>query len=254
MVPYDFFSQLFCVSVEKLIDTALPDPKVNSANSSILQCLSQALLLLCARSASCRWSSVCGETIGSVCRWEVYVGTGWLHNQLLVSLWKFRPVPKPVSDTAAHTAQLTSVWLHRLQELNVIHCLHIRFAGFVSMALSYKPSHLKLSSCIITKAHIVWLWPQMFIFVSFNSIKKMRITFVPCKNNSSSIFLKEEHMLCLLWLSAPAIGRRSHSDECSELLKETQLVIQEVCISVNEINKVAKFLFKSQHFPTLKVS
>lgn len=42
---------------------------------------------------------------------EVYVGTGWLRNQLLV----FRSVPKPVSGAAVHTAQLTSVWLHRLQ-------------------------------------------------------------------------------------------------------------------------------------------
>lgn len=68
MVPYDFFSQLFCVSIEELIDVALPGPNVNSADSSILQCLSQALLLLCARSANSRWSSVCGETAGSVCR------------------------------------------------------------------------------------------------------------------------------------------------------------------------------------------
>lgn len=68
MVPYDFFSQLFCVSIEELIDVALPGPNVNSADSSILQRLSQALLLLCARSANSRWSSVCAETTGSVCR------------------------------------------------------------------------------------------------------------------------------------------------------------------------------------------
>lgn len=27
MVPYEFFSQFFCVSVEELIDIALPGPK-----------------------------------------------------------------------------------------------------------------------------------------------------------------------------------------------------------------------------------
>lgn len=48
------------------------------------------------------------------CVGEVYVfGTGWLHNQSLILLSKFRPVPKPVSDTAVQTAQLTSVWFHR---------------------------------------------------------------------------------------------------------------------------------------------
>lgn len=87
------------------------------------------------------------------CAGEVYVGTGWLHNQLLVLLSKFRPVPKPVSDAAVHTAQLTSVSVvAEVTEVNWIHCLHIRFAGFVSMALYYKPSHLNLSSYITTEA------------------------------------------------------------------------------------------------------
>lgn len=57
----------------------------------------------------------------------------------------------------------------------------------------------------------------------FNSRNKMTINFVPCKNNFS-VFLGEKHVLCLLQLSAPVIGRRGHSDVRSELLKETQLV------------------------------
>lgn len=59
--------------------------------------------------------------------------------------------------------------------------------------------------------------------------------------------------VCYDFLHQP-LGEEVNSDECSELLKETQLVIQEVSISINEINNMAKFLFKIQHFPTLKES
>lgn len=67
MVPYDFFSQLFCVSIEELIDIAFSGPNRIVPTVAFLQCLSQALLL-CAQSANSRWSSVCGEATVSVCR------------------------------------------------------------------------------------------------------------------------------------------------------------------------------------------
>lgn len=115
VVPYDFFSPLFCLSLEKLIGVALPSPNADSADSSVTQRPSQVLLLRCAHSANFVLSSVYAEMMGSVCRWDV--GGHWLTSVSVVGIaLAIQAFPKPVSHAAVHTAQLPSVWLHMLLE------------------------------------------------------------------------------------------------------------------------------------------
>lgn len=108
MVPYEFFSQFFCVSVEELIDIALLGPKYIVLTVAFYSVWAKPSCG-CVLNLPAPGGAQCVERPLDQCAGEVYVGTGWLHNQLLVLLSKFRPVPKPVSDAAVHTAQLTSV-------------------------------------------------------------------------------------------------------------------------------------------------
>lgn len=153
MVPYDFFSQLFCLSLEKLIGVAL-------------RALTQTVPTVASHSVGAK-SCCCGGSLCqlrvelSVCRDDgigLQVRCRWALVNLSVSCWYCSGSSilsqTSVSRCCPYSPAAFSVVAYVIRGLHLIYCLHIRSSGFVSMALYYKPSHLKLSFYLITKTHI----------------------------------------------------------------------------------------------------